>query len=145
MTQIFKLPLDTAFHAGVSITLSYWLLVCTVVMALFCWDHRFRVTHWLQIGSRERADAALNWGLLGFFLYALIQRVTATYSYLVSDFHLTVFVTIVPFYLPLALISLAGIIWWMCYHRHGARRRKYWLWYMLSGLFLFIVTFAVLI
>jgi hypothetical protein len=121
------------------------MCVVTVVMAMFCWDHRFRVTHWLQIGSRERADAALNWGLLGFFLYATIQRAIATYSFLREDWRASVFATVMPFYLPLAAVSILSVIWWACYHRHGARRRKYWLWWTLSGLFLFSITFTALI
>lgn len=133
---------EPAIYAGFSIVMTYWLAICTAVMGAFCWEQRYRFANWWKISARERADAALNWGLMSFFAYACAQRALSTYSFAKAEWVITArTATTAPIYLPVALIGLSLIIWWMCFHRHGAQRRFWWCIWMWTGLALFAVMF----
>lgn len=129
----------SGFFAGLSLVLSYWLLVCSGVMAWLCWNHRDRFGHWSTLSLEEKFDFCLNWGLLLFFLQGVLQRGSATYNYAahIWDTH-TATQSLVTYYLPLAVLGIGLTLAWMMYHTAGYRWRWYWFLFMWSGLAAFV-------
>lgn len=127
------------FFAGLSLVLTYWLLVCAFVMALLCWNHRDRFRNWQRLSLDERFDFCLNWGLFLFFLQGVLQRGHATYNYAAHLWDTRQPAqSLVTYYLPLAVLGIGLTLAWMMYHTAGYRWRWYWCLFMWSGLAAFV-------
>jgi len=129
----------TDVFAGISAVMAYWLWVIAYGMATFVVQHKYRYMHWLGINPKERADACLNLGCATFFTYAATQRSFATYDLAFQKWSLNTVTSIVaPAYMPLALLGLTLVIWWLCFHRHE-KYRRWWCNYMWTGMMLFAI------
>jgi hypothetical protein len=141
--NMIELSITNVVLAGMSLTTTYWLALVTVLTGWMCWDHRDRFVMWRHLGSDEKADATLNWGMLLIFLYSTAQRGYATYTYAVADWTPDAVgldplgTLIVPIYLPVALVGLALLLWWKSFHRFREKHRWWWCMWMWTGLGMF--------
>ena len=130
--------------AALSATLAYWFAIGGWCMAFFCWRNRYRYTHWLSISARERADAALNFGLLLVFVNAFYQGSLAAYSFAAREWTITpTTMVMAPLYLPATMLAMSLFLWWAAFEMFGADRRWWWCLWMWSGMALFAVIEAV--
>ncbi len=121
------MTIDSGDFAGMSATLCYWFIVGAVGMGLLLWRYRRRFAGWRNLSDRDQADAMLQVGVFGILVNAAFQRAIATYSFAVQEWKLTpVTVVTAPFYLTLALVGMACILWWICLEIFGLSRYKAW-------------------
>jgi hypothetical protein len=141
MTRTFETYIETDVLAGLSAVLLYWFAIATVVMGLLCRKQKYRFLHWFEVSARERADACLNLGWFAVLANSTWHRAIATYSFAVQEWHMTpATLYSAPFYLPLAMVGISMVLWWVCFEFFGTRRRWWWCMWMWTGLVLFFAT-----
>lgn len=135
--------IEVGIFAGLSIVTAYWLLICVILTGWMCWEHKDRFSKWWVLSPSEKADATLNWGLFLFLFYALGQRVVATFVYIAADWRSNnaakSFMTVAPWYIPIATVGLGLMLWWKCFHRFE-RYRLWWSVFICTGLLLYVIT-----
>lgn len=126
---------SSGLFAALSAVLTYFFFVAAGGLAILIWFYRRRFALWHEMGPQGRADTILHMSLIGVLLIAGYHRAHATYHFAFKYWPLSMNApTATIIYLPLHLICMSGLLWWLCIELVGIENGgKAWATLMLSA------------
>lgn len=130
--------IDKGVLAGMSACVAFWFIVGSVGMTLVMWKYRERFIHLPSLTEQERADCLLNIGLWLLLVHSSWQRVITTFAFATEEWRMTkITLWSSPISLPLAMLSMMSILWWLCRDLFGpSRNRLWWTVFIMTGAWL---------